>query len=208
MKPRLMLSLLVAGAGLALMSVGSRAQEVRDFTSKEPTPQELLDTLKPRSHARGIKAAAATPLPPLDKLQCAYYRKKASRGIKLVPESNTAALKITFAYNSTELTKDSVKTLDVLGDVLKSNELEACCFQVQGHTDSKGSDSYNKKLSERRARSVVSYLAKRSGIDQDRLLVTGYGAGQPIADNQTEDGRQKNRRVQVVNLGYGQAAEQ
>ena len=78
-------------------------------------------------------------------------------------------------------------------------------MQIEGHTDSRGSDAYNQKLSQRRAQSVIRYLAASFGIEEDRLLAVGKGEGEPLADNGTDSGRQKNRRVQIVNIGYAKA---
>jgi len=68
---------------------------------------------------------------------------------------------------------------------------------IEGHTDSKGSEQYNMKLSQRRAESVVKVLAEH-GIDASRLRAVGYGESRPVADNSTEEGRQRNRRVVAV----------
>jgi OOP family OmpA-OmpF porin len=70
---------------------------------------------------------------------------------------------------------------------------------VEGHTDSKGSDAYNMKLSQRRAASVEKYLVEKFNIDAARLSTVGYGESKPVASNKTEAGRQQNRRV-VVNV--------
>ena len=72
---------------------------------------------------------------------------------------------------------------------------------IEGHTDSIGSDSYNRRLSERRAESIKRYLLQHFPIELDRLVVKGYGKSKPIASNDTPDGRDKNRRVEIVNLG-------
>ena len=69
---------------------------------------------------------------------------------------------------------------------------------LEGHTDSKGSETYNLLLSERRAASVKAYLVNKFGIDPARLTTKGYGEAQPIASNETKEGRQKNRRVMAV----------
>jgi len=68
---------------------------------------------------------------------------------------------------------------------------------VVGHTDSKGTSEYNMGLSDRRAAAVVNYLVSQ-GVDRGRLRLTARGEGEPIASNDTEDGRQKNRRVEVA----------
>ncbi|WP_462324092.1 OmpA family protein [Desulfoplanes sp.] len=72
---------------------------------------------------------------------------------------------------------------------------------VEGHTDSQGAASYNKKLSQKRAQSVVDYLTKKFGVDPSMITSQGYGEETPIADNATPEGRQKNRRVLVVISG-------
>ncbi len=67
---------------------------------------------------------------------------------------------------------------------------------VEGHADSVGSDNYNRALSQRRAQAVVNYLVGKVGIDAGRLEAIGYGESTPVASNETDDGRAKNRRVQ------------
>jgi OOP family OmpA-OmpF porin len=69
---------------------------------------------------------------------------------------------------------------------------------IEGHTDNISSAAYNQKLSEKRANSVRQYLIDKFGIDGSRLTATGYGLTKPIASNDTEEGRQKNRRVAAV----------
>ena len=69
-------------------------------------------------------------------------------------------------------------------------------MEIGGHTDSVGSDSYNQKLSEQRAKAVCDYLISQ-GVDKARLSYKGYGESEPIATNETEAGRQRNRRVEL-----------
>ena len=68
-------------------------------------------------------------------------------------------------------------------------------IEISGHTDNKGSDEYNQKLSENRAKSVVDYLVEK-GITQDQLIFKGYGETKPIASNDTDEGQQLNRRIE------------
>lgn len=70
-------------------------------------------------------------------------------------------------------------------------------IEVAGHTDSRGSDEYNMTLSEQRANAVRNHLIKK-GIEADRLTAVGYGESQPVADNATDEGRFKNRRVELI----------
>ena len=69
------------------------------------------------------------------------------------------------------------------------------CIEIGGHTDGKGSDSYNKRLSENRAKAVVEYLVSK-GVNINRLKYMGYGKSMPVAPNDTEEGRAMNRRVE------------
>jgi OOP family OmpA-OmpF porin len=73
---------------------------------------------------------------------------------------------------------------------------------LEGHTDSKGTDAYNEKLSQRRVDAVMKYLVEKFGISADRLKAVGYGESKPIATNDTDEGRQLNRRVQAVMETY------
>ena len=67
---------------------------------------------------------------------------------------------------------------------------------LEGHTDSIGTDKYNQGLSERRAASVLNYLTK-TGVASNRITTKGFGESKPIADNKTKEGRAKNRRVEI-----------
>jgi len=73
-------------------------------------------------------------------------------------------------------------------------------LQVEGHTDSIGSDEYNQTLSEKRAETVLGYLVS-SGVTPDHVTATGMGKADPVADNDTASGRQLNRRVDMVVTG-------
>jgi OOP family OmpA-OmpF porin len=79
--------------------------------------------------------------------------------------------------------------------------------EVQGHTDNRGGAAYNKKLSERRAASVVRWLTERGGVDGSRLTPKGYGMDAPLDDNSTDEGRQRNRRVQFKIVDLARASE-
>jgi OOP family OmpA-OmpF porin len=73
---------------------------------------------------------------------------------------------------------------------------------LEGHTDSKGTDAYNMKLSQRRVDNIKKYLVEKLGVSADRLTAVGYGESRPIATNDTDEGRQLNRRVQAVMETY------
>jgi outer membrane protein OmpA-like peptidoglycan-associated protein len=78
----------------------------------------------------------------------------------------------------------------------KLRNADVVSIKVIGHTDSKGSDAYNQALSERRASSVAAYLLSQ-GLEPGKLTSEGRGESEPVADNATEEGRAKNRRVEL-----------
>jgi len=97
------------------------------------------------------------------------------------------------------LKPESFPILDSIAILLKENP--DVVVEIQGHTDSRGSESYNLKLSQERAETVKNYLVKYHGIPPEMLIAKGYGESKPIASNETEEGRAKNRRVEFVILG-------
>ncbi len=101
---------------------------------------------------------------------------------------------VTFASGSPNINADFYGVLNAVALVLK--EYDKTTVDVVGHTDSVGSESYNQQLSENRARSVAEYLSSQ-GILPARLLLAGMGEAQPIASNDTPEGRTQNRRVTI-----------
>ena len=102
---------------------------------------------------------------------------------------------ILFDFDSSTLRYLAKEKLDELAASLE--ELEGTNVLVVGHTDSVGDHEYNQRLSERRAESAASYLALQ-GVSGDRIIIEGRGEGEPVATNDTEAGRQENRRVEVA----------
>jgi outer membrane protein OmpA-like peptidoglycan-associated protein len=101
---------------------------------------------------------------------------------------------VTFDTNSTELRPGLYSEIDRVAGVLR--QYPYTLVRVEGHTDSIGSDQYNMDLSIRRAASVKNLLVQR-GIAESRIDAVGYGKTMPIASNETEAGRQRNRRVEI-----------
>jgi outer membrane protein OmpA-like peptidoglycan-associated protein len=101
---------------------------------------------------------------------------------------------VLFAFNKSDLTPAGQSQLDSLMDKLQSADVVS--IKVIGYTDNVGSQTYNQALSERRASSVAAYLLNR-GLAPDKLTSEGKGESQPVADNETEEGRAKNRRVEL-----------
>ncbi len=101
---------------------------------------------------------------------------------------------VTFKTASSDLNANFFKVLDSVGLVLK--EFDKTTIDVEGHTDSDGSDSYNQQLSLERAQSVGTYLQSQ-GVNGQRIVAFGAGEARPIASNGTPDGKQQNRRVEL-----------
>jgi outer membrane protein OmpA-like peptidoglycan-associated protein len=195
MTTRLKLIAMTMAASAIMSGPGVFAARVHDLSGNKLNSGNLVHVLTPRGpRPRGIGLK-----PP----ECSHLRAKASRGIELTPKSDIASIMVEFDVNSAELTPASEKTLDTLGQALNSETLKPCCFEIDGYTDATGGTGYNQKLSEERAQSVIDYLSNHDGIERERMMPKGFGKTHPRASNTTEEGRQKNRRVQVVNLGYG-----
>ncbi|MBN2742822.1 outer membrane protein OmpA-like peptidoglycan-associated protein [Breznakibacter xylanolyticus] len=103
--------------------------------------------------------------------------------------------KILFATNSSDLSAQAKQNLDKMITVF--NNYPDTNIEIQGHTDSTGSDNYNQTLSEKRANAVSSYLRSK-GISSSRLTTVGYGETAPKYSNDTADGRSQNRRVEFL----------
>ena len=114
--------------------------------------------------------------------------------LKKVKVGKTIVLNnVFYDFDKATLRPESSTELDALVQLLKDNE--KLRIELGSHTDDKGADDYNQKLSDARAASVVTYLANK-GVAQDRLVAMGYGETSPIAPNDTEEGRQQNRRTE------------
>lgn len=104
--------------------------------------------------------------------------------------------KIQFDLNKATIKSDSHELLGEIVDVFAENT-HIKKVSIEGHTDDQGSDAYNQKLSDQRAKSVLDYLVGK-GIDAKRLTSKGFGESKPIASNETEDGKEQNRRVEFI----------
>ena len=103
---------------------------------------------------------------------------------------------IYFSFNSDELREESEPTLREIGDIMRRHP--DWKLSVAGHTDAIGGDAPNLDLSKRRSASVKNALAGRFGVNAARLTTTGYGRSRPVDTNETEEGRARNRRVELT----------
>lgn len=110
---------------------------------------------------------------------------------------------VLFEYDKADLKPGAMQNLYKLVTFLKENPDRNLI--IEGYTDSTGSDSYNFDLSQRRAQAVESFLVQ-NGVDPVRITARGYGEAYPVASNDTQAGRQENRRVEIVILREGELA--
>lgn len=110
-------------------------------------------------------------------------------------DKKTLTLDVKFELNKADIQTDYTAALDRLGMALKNDK--SLKIEVQGHTDTTGPRSLNMALSDNRASSVKNYLIQKYEIAPERLGSKGYGPTQPVASNETREGRKKNRRVDI-----------
>ena len=134
----------------------------------------------------------------MDRQEQELRRRTAGTDIRVIRQGDDLVLNmpsnVTFATNEASVQPQFRATLDQVADVLK--QYNQTYIDVYGHTDSTGSDSYNLSLSQRRATSVADYLTSR-GVQSARLGTRGFGETQPVASNDTEEGKAANRRVEI-----------
>jgi len=105
--------------------------------------------------------------------------------------------KIQFDVNKATIKEASFSLLHDIADVIKQNP-QVKKISIEGHASSEGDAKFNLKLSDDRSKSVMAFLVKKESIDAARLTARGWGSEKPIAPNDTEEGREKNRRVEFL----------
>ncbi|MCP1420705.1 MULTISPECIES: OmpA family protein [Pseudomonas] len=131
---------------------------------------------------------------PVDHRGCAVPQYPASAPPEPVQAEVITLSDVLFVFNQSDLTPTAKSQLDDL--MSKFEDADVVSIKIVGHTDSVGSDAYNQALSERRASSVAEYLISQ-GVAPNKVTSEGRGESQPIADNETDEGRAKNRRVEL-----------
>jgi OmpA-OmpF porin, OOP family len=111
--------------------------------------------------------------------------------------TGSIALYISFETGKSDIKPESQKIIEQIAEML--NASPSLKISVEGHTDNAGNVSSNKTLSENRAKSVMNAIVAK-GIDKSRLSSKGWGQEKPVSDNNSEDGKAKNRRVEIVKL--------
>lgn len=177
-------------------SFGGKPEEARAET---PTQEEPVSVVDPVEFAPAPTDTAPAPLA----RACEAPKPGERISLEGCKTGDTLVLRgVTFEFNKSTLTPDAKSILDEVADELVARgDIKV---DVDGHTDAKGSDSYNLNLSESRANTVLQYLS-RHGVDPSRMVAHGFGETQPIADNDTDAGRELNRRVELKITSAGAA---
>ncbi|PZX17227.1 OmpA family protein [Breznakibacter xylanolyticus] len=128
-------------------------------------------------------------------LDCIKFYECTEVQLKIEENKSIVLRNVLFETNSASLLESSYSELNKLVDYLSKNIDKT--IAVFGYTDNVGSEEFNQKLSEERARSVMTYMLQ-CGIDGSRMTFLGHGENNPIASNETIEGRQKNRRVEFI----------
>ena len=133
-----------------------------------------------------------------DRQEAELRRRTAGTGIEVTRDGDVIKLNlpdgVTFDFNRADLKPQFYPALDQVASTMA--EYNQTIVEVTGHTDSVGSDEYNQRLSEQRSNSVANYLMGK-GLVRERFEVVGMGERYPVADNNSDGGRSKNRRVEI-----------
>ena len=165
--------------------------------TKGQAEKRLTDMAKANACSRVIPIEAFVNNPGY--MTGALYTVKASAVVETTTEARIAGLKAqdgNFAFNKSDIRPEFQSELDEVGKFLQNNS--NAYVMLVGYTDSIGSEEYNLDLSHRRANSAANYLTANHNIDRNRIVVNYYGEANPIASNDTDEGRAQNRRVEVA----------
>jgi outer membrane protein OmpA-like peptidoglycan-associated protein len=193
-----LLEIRTAEADRALAAAEKRAEEARlERAAAEKARAEAEQAQAEAAKARAEAAALAASEQKLREELAELQAQKTERGIVLTLGD------VLFDVDEATLKAGATQSLARLVGFLK--EYPDRQVLVEGHTDSTGTEAYNLELSQRRADAVVQFLSL-NGIAPERAIATGYGTTFPVATNETAEGRQRNRRVEIVILDPGEKA--
>jgi len=145
--------------------------------------------------AKAQSAQTKKVLEPAKTNASAPTKTKTSSAVKKAEEYLSLLLTVDFDFAKYFVRKEYNDDIKKVADTMKENPKAQAV--IKGHTDSIGKRDYNMRLSKKRANSLKQYLVKKFGIKASRIATIGYGFDKPVASNDTEEGRQKNRRAEV-----------
>jgi OOP family OmpA-OmpF porin len=176
-----------------LLGGGTRGIRVANPNATQDTPQ---------ASASGTTAASGATAAAAPAMRAPRPTRTASAAAPApVADAPSVSLSVQFASGSADLTPEARQTLDQLGKALSSSDLAQYRFRIEGHTDTVGVASANKTLSQQRAETVAAYLQGKFGVSMDRLQTIGMGEDGLLVPTPPNTANEKNRRVNVVNLG-------
>lgn len=203
-------NLFTTKVALVLVAFGAIASPA---LSGEMSDRQIIEKLKTPKLTRSL-SGAATATPALSPSDLTFInRVRRTRSLSTADRQQVAAiaktrptvdLEINFEYNSAAVSPSAESQLHSLGKALTSSDLAGSVFMLGGHTDAKGSDAYNQKLSERRAETVKAFLINTYRIPAENLVSAGYGESD--LKNKADPNAAENRRVQVVNMAQQEQA--
>ena len=199
-------------SGLTAITLGAALSMTAGlaFAGDKVSADQILNALQPKKPlTRGMTTGPQAD-PAVEAKETGFIatlRNRKTRSLSLGEREEIAELaaskpkidlEIRFDYNSADISKDSVSSVQELGKALSAPSLKGSTFVVAGHTDAVGGEEYNQGLSERRADTIKRYLTEKYGINGTDLVTVGYGKTKPKDANAPTD--PANRRVQVVNM--------
>jgi len=202
-KPRkLNLACMIVAIGLALPAGFGVA-----LAAEERSAGEIIKALKPERLTRGLTTSPADAARNAEEAKFVNtLRNRQTRSLSTAEREQITSiakkrpsidLEVNFDYNSDHIGSKASSQVTALGEALSSSELKGGTFILAGHTDAKGSDTYNQGLSERRSEAVKRFLSEKYGLDASNLVTVGYGKTQ--LKNPAGPFASENRRVQVIN---------
>ena len=180
------------------------------FAGDNVSSDQIIHALQPKPLTRGLSIGAPQVDPAVTAKEVSFVasiRNRKTRSLSLGEREEIAEiaatkpkidLEIHFDFNSADISKDSMASVQALGDALSDQKLRGSTFVVAGHTDAVGGEQFNQELSERRADTIKHYLVDHYHIASGDLVTVGYGKTQLKNAADPNDG--VNRRVQVVNM--------
>ena len=199
---KITLTCMILAVGLALPSGLGVA-----LAAEERSADDIVKALKPARITRGLTTSPADAARNAQETKFVNsLRNRPTRSLTFTEREQITSiakkrpsidLEVNFDYNSDNIGSKAVTQVTALGDALASSDLKGSTFILAGHTDAKGSETYNQGLSERRAEAVKRFLAEKYGIDASNLVTVGYG--KIYLKNPAGPFASENRRVQVIN---------
>jgi outer membrane protein OmpA-like peptidoglycan-associated protein len=199
---KLNLACMIVAIGLAMPAGFGVA-----VAAEERSAGEIIKALKPERLTRGLTTSPADAARNAEEAKFVNtLRNRQTRSLSTTEREQITSiakkrpsidLEVNFDYNSDHIGSKASSQVTALGEALSSSELKGGTFILAGHTDAKGSDTYNQGLSERRSEAVKRFLSEKYGLDASNLVTVGYGKTQ--LKNPAGPFASENRRVQVIN---------